>query len=470
MSTGNVTFQATLNNSANNFVVAWSLASTPLVVIGTIVPVKPYGNPWQVNIPSLSPDVVYIITLWESTSTSPSGTNRISANYEPTENQTTLRAPDYLTADITPGFTSGTSAYVNTTYAGWNYDLERVGQGTQFPQGFPNVTAPDYAQDTAGGFHLLNSGDVFAPGEKWVVRFEPQVSTSTASSTGTLTTGQIITANTTLDTTYLNQALLLQGASAALILTLPALSTVSDGQYLYFFSAGGSHIYATISAAGADKIQRKTQISQIFLTQNTILKLFRMFGVWMVDFVSPAVDMVGEFVYKSETGGNYQLLDGSLLSRLNYPGLYNYMNTAGVPQCSDTVWNTTIVVYDGVTYYSKKGFWTQGNGSTTFRIPDARGVFIRNADGTIRTFSSFQADAAQQHKHGTGVGLLPGAPFGKAPTASNRAKYGGPQSGFPDLTDLMYLDPGAGNLASLLQRVDNETRPANLGYPLLVRL
>lgn len=468
-----VSIQATLNNSSNNFVVSWQLASGG-PIINSIAPPKPYGNPWQVVIPGLTANVAYILTLWESPSTSPMGAIRNSTNFIPSSTTTTIRADDYLMTDVTSGLVNNTTAYVNSSYVGWTYDVERVGQGTMYLQGAPGVTDPDYAQDIAGGFHLLRVGDSFQPNEKFLVRFQPQVAPSQASNTGPFTTGAIVTASTVFSAADLNMAKFLQGSGSFMNLTLPPLSSVSDYQYMYFFSAGGSHNSAIITCAGVDKIQRFIAMAAITLSQNEQLKLFKANGVWNVDMISPTVDMVGEIIYRynptvvSSYGYNTIPADGSLLNRNTYWRLYQYFQNSGIVPVSETTWGQATIL-DGVTFFLNKGNWTAGTDGTNFRIPDLRDFFLRATTASIGAGAG-ASDSFLTHKHGTLTGLIPGFPNGKMPlAAAYNGRYYNQQNQQADLTGLAFNDPGSGGIGTIVQRVGSETAPKHTRIPILIR-
>lgn len=81
--------------------------------------------------------------------------------------------------------------------------------------------------------------------------------------------------------------------------------------------------------------------------------------------------------------------DGSLVSRATYPDLWAFAQASGN------------IVADGSWTAGK---FSTGDGSTTFRIPDLRGYFIRSwaHDGSIdsgRAIGSTQLDAFQGHAH-----------------------------------------------------------------------
>lgn len=84
-------------------------------------------------------------------------------------------------------------------------------------------------------------------------------------------------------------------------------------------------------------------------------------------------------------------LNGALLSRAVYAALWVYAQASGNLAASDAAWSS--------------GQFSPGDGSATFRIPDARGVFIRGFDNgrgldSGRALGSYQADMFASHAHG----------------------------------------------------------------------
>lgn len=86
--------------------------------------------------------------------------------------------------------------------------------------------------------------------------------------------------------------------------------------------------------------------------------------------------------------------NGALVSRTTYAALYAFAVASGNMAASDGVW--------------VEGQFSPGDGSTTFRIPDLRGNFIRGFDDSRgidsgRTIGSLQTDAMQGHFHSLAV-------------------------------------------------------------------
>src|SRR5262245_22370549 len=83
-------------------------------------------------------------------------------------------------------------------------------------------------------------------------------------------------------------------------------------------------------------------------------------------------------------------MNGTLLSRTTYAGLWGFAQASGNITASDAAW--------------LEGRFSPGDGSTTFRIPDGRGNFIRAWDNSrgidpSRALGTLQADDFQSHDH-----------------------------------------------------------------------
>jgi hypothetical protein len=86
--------------------------------------------------------------------------------------------------------------------------------------------------------------------------------------------------------------------------------------------------------------------------------------------------------------------NGAELLRADYPALWEFANNSGN------------IVTDAEWAVGRQGSYSYGNGTTTFRIPDDRGVVIRGLDGGRgldpgRVQGSYQADDNKAHDHPT---------------------------------------------------------------------
>lgn len=469
MSTFSVGFQSTLINPANYYIAAVYDFSNLVTPVETYLIAKGGGYPatFQVTfLNSYTANKLYRIILYENTSLAIGGTTRCSADAKASVNATTLRGDARYIYGVTATFTNNTTI-VDSSLIGWGISFEQFGSGTLNP-------GTDYTFDNTTGTVVLINGSTYVNGQNMIVHFQPQVAAVAPSFSG-VSAGRIVAVATTLSNSDANSAIYLQGSAGSFIVTLPALSAMTDYQPLEFYSFGGNHIYATLLPQGTDKIQLNGQRVKIFLRQSMHITLFKANGIWNVRGESNVLNTVGEIVYKySNTDFPYLLADGSsggLLSRSTYSGLWNYVQgLSSAALISEAAWGN-ITTLDGVNYYPNKGLWTAGDGSTTFRVPLLINQFLRGADGSARQPGSFQADAIQVHTHDTVMAGTGGVyPYGKTPGTEVTGGDTGAYTKNGKLSSPPYTSPGAGNSGTLLSKIDVETRPENIALYALIRL
>ncbi|KVZ75963.1 phage tail protein [Burkholderia ubonensis] len=108
---------------------------------------------------------------------------------------------------------------------------------------------------------------------------------------------------------------------------------------------------------------------------------------------------IGQIVFEPRTTvrAGFLKANGVLLNRADYPGLWAYAQASGA-LVSDADWGN-----------SRWGCFSTGDGTTTFRLPEMRGEFIRCwADGRgdtdpQRAIGSWQESANRLHAHGAGA-------------------------------------------------------------------
>lgn len=362
-----VSVYSTIINPANYFVGGIYDASSGSL-LEFIAPTKPgggYTNPFQVTfVNSYTIGKVYRVIIWENTvNTGVGGTSRDSGSLTPSANSANFRPDEILTYGIDSQFTNNTTI-VDATLIGWNISLEQFGSGTLSPG-----AGKDYTYDNTTGTIILVNGTTYQSGQKMVIHFQPQITASVPVSSG-ISSGLIKAVNTTMDNTYSNKAVYLQGSGGSFIMTLPALSTMSDYQPIEFYSAGGNHINATLLCAGADKIQWNALLTNIILGQSEMVTLFKANGVWNVKYPAFGINAAGELVLTyAKAPINTVMAAGQTLLRASYPRLWAFVQTleAGC-LTTEAAWANTSIV-NGITYFVNKGKYTTGDLSTTFRVP-----------------------------------------------------------------------------------------------------
>lgn len=139
--------------------------------------------------------------------------------------------------------------------------------------------------------------------------------------------------------------------------------------------------------------------------------------------------------------GGYLVANGSELNRNDYPFLWNFAQQSGMLV---TEANRT----------GNEGAFTTGDGSTTFRIPDLRGEFLRTLDNgrgidTDRVAGRWQEDEFKSHTHD----ITPMSP-------ENAVTNLGIVAWSSRREVIKETEPSGGE----------ETRPRNIAYPLYIKI
>lgn len=99
---------------------------------------------------------------------------------------------------------------------------------------------------------------------------------------------------------------------------------------------------------------------------------------WQLAHVKGNFDDAGEVCYSYKTLPNTVHANGQILSRNDYPRLWEFVSGIGGGMVSDAQWLAGSGGVAGADTY--KGCFSSGNGSTTFRVPDLRAMFLRGLD------------------------------------------------------------------------------------------
>src|SRR5579859_4606367 len=429
--------------------------------------------------------IVYNFYLWENSTPTVGGAVRNQFSLQPTIQTLRVRTDLYLTTDVSTGLSSTSPTYTDptTSLAGWSYDLEQVGYGT-LQVGVGN----DYTIDGTTGNWTLLTGNPNTQ-QKFVIHFLPIVSNQPISvmAPSLVSSYKLITstAGGTLTNSDMGKLIAIQGASTAITVTLPSISSVSDNQSIFLISSGGIHKNAIIAAAGSDAFQwlqysnQVTAQTQMILGQSEQMLIIKNAGVWNVVQISDGVKMVGDLIY------DYNLFpintiqcSGQLVNRADYPRLWNFVQKLDA-SClvTETTWTQTSTV-GGVSYNINHGCFSQGDGTSTFRLPklwDTGFGFLRAVDGVTRKAASYEIETIKQHDHTThGSGQINDDASHSSPfwflSNKNGAYAGvggnlfGRKQSSPDTDMRTGMDCGTGRTSP------TETKPTNNGAYLLIRI
>lgn len=406
MSTSKLSYTYVLINPANQFVVTLATVSSPGVILETVPVAGPYTPPWQMAFTTaLAEDgTMYIATLWESPNSTATGLVRDSHSFDATQSGTTFRDNLDLIADTSPGLTSGLNKYTDpsNSLAGWTYTLFRVGGG-------PLMLTTDYTLDSNNNWTLVD-GTTIQPLERYVLIFQGKLGAAVPPPPSLISSGLVITGNVTMDATYINKQLILQGAGLSMTETLPPLSAVTDFQRVIISSCAGTHVNAVINTSGTDKIQRydgNTNLrTQLILGQNENLELYRMTvsgtPYWFVSGDLKGVDAVGKVVeHYGATMTNGLVLNGQQVLKTTYARLWAWVQLQSGILVSQATWSHT----NSSGFSDQKGnYWTPTD-TTKFGLPDLTVFGFRrskNAPGV------FEQEDLMTHAHAQKGGNAPG--------------------------------------------------------------
>lgn len=288
-----------------------------------------------------------------------------------------------------------------------------------------------------------------------------------------------IDANTTLGASHAGNAIVINAYNKTLTITLPLGSSVPKGTVIPITAVNVNKSQVTIKTNGytigggpsiliSDVIQYGgTGRTTFYLGQGDTVWLVRgdappvtgppypLTGTyWYVISVKGNFDEVGEAIYSYKILPNAIEANGQLLYRADYPRLWEFASgiPGGLP--TDAQW----LAGTGGQVNGLRGCFSHGNGSTTFRVPDLRAMFIRGLDngrgidfGRVHTLpGSYEKDEVISHNHTNGSFDRLMRYNNGYNTAGSAGDY---SAGEPDIYNSAVIQPYGGA----------ETRPKNVG-------
>lgn len=468
------------------------------MLLQSVIYSGPYTGQTQESTWTFSQNIAYYYICYESTDGTASGTIHNQFVIQPGTNTYGVRDILYLIVD---GLTSGIPFASTGNFYGpdeslptWNWYLEQVNYGTiDYGVDWVKTVAgvPTTIDDTtADGWMLLQTGALLASGAKYAIHFYPQLSTTiTPQGTNLIQNTQVLTGSISLDQSAIGQCFLLQGNSTYLRVNLPDPSTIPDNEPIYFVSAGGSHYCAGIFATNATfqwyynstNINNGVLQNHIYLGQSENLTVYKYTNaankaVWVVLSGGEAYRYVGDQVLSyNKQQINTVYLNGGLLSRTAFARLWEWVQTLeSGALINDNLWQNTTTggsPNNIQTYQSNYGLFTNGDGSTTFRVPLLSGYGFQRI--VAISPGRFQIGRIETHNHAThAFGPIPGSGSNWYLSTGLNSAYGGggsdqlgrtPVTGGPDYSMRTGTDNNGTNV------IQTETIPNNFGIYAMIR-
>ena len=260
----------------------------------------------------------------------------------------------------------------------------------------------------------------------------------------------IVNANKSLSTEECARKIVYVDAnSASVAITLPTPDIAQANFRVVIFTGRVLGPQVTVNIPDQVTTQGVTKTS-LFMGMDERLELIWTGTTWFMVNYNGNFYEVGTPVFDYKTRLNTVIADGQLLTRADYPRLWEFVQTLGASLIDDLTWNNTA---------GRKGFFSTGTNSSNFRVPDLRSMFIRGLDlgagiSLARipnpvTPGGYEADEFKQHTH-TFDGHNPNNSVGGSGDG-NHWKVGAPQT-------------NVGNAGG------SETRPKNIGLIPLIKV
>jgi len=266
-----------------------------------------------------------------------------------------------------------------------------------------------------------------------------------------------VTANKTLVAADAN---ILQELTATghITITMPSVATTTVGDRFPLSSLMTAAKCATISAADTIKYGIGDTRTLMYMYSGERLELISKGTYWLVGSCFGNFDTVGESYHARKLKGNNLVLDGSVVNRADYPRLWEFVQTLTTGQ--EVVTDANWLAGTGGNVNAYRGCFSLGDGSTTFRLPDERGLFDRSLDltrgldtGRIHEYAGgLEEDVFEAHTHNTVVPYVQHT----ASAATIGVTDGPPVSAL----NVTYASTSTGS---------TETRPKNIGKIPLIR-
>lgn len=210
---------------------------------------------------------------------------------------------------------------------------------------------------------------------------------------------------------------------------LPDVTTVAAGSLFPFASIMPFGKCGSIITTGPDRVKYADGDNRaaIYLYNGERITFVAAGDHWQIQSAFGNFESVGESFGARKKKGNTIINDGQLISRADYARLWEFVQTLTLGQelVDDATWLAGI----GPEPLAYRGCFSQGDGVTTFRLPDERGMFDRYLDlargvdiARVHDFAGgYEKDQNKAHDHF----MFNGSDTGGGPYISSGHSTGG---------------------------------------------
>lgn len=249
--------------------------------------------------------------------------------------------------------------------------------------GYPMKPVDEFIRLDAGGFQLV--GTTLIEGQ----RFELDIfelyngaipPPSGGSSTGGFIVGsKNVNTNETISVADLNKVFQLRGGATALSIILPDVDLCPANSFVIIETLINNTKQHRISTTSGQYIHiNNVAESELFIGKGEYIWCYRTDDGWFIIVDKGNFSNLGIPIAAYKAGLNQVQLSGQLLSRVDYPRLWAFVQTLGASLVDDATWSIPSAFVEGRTLDDPfRGCFSTGDFTTTFRIPDYSGMMIK---------------------------------------------------------------------------------------------
>lgn len=264
----------------------------------------------------------------------------------------------------------------------------------------PNTeTIPEWQPHAGGGIELLNNL-IFSGGEIVTIEISYLADQTQVSGAGMYNGVALISANTTLDTTYRNKRLRTESASSnTLVVTLEAIGSVPDGTFYHFTSNGGAQNQTRILPSGAETIKYNGEnYTEISIGKGEFVRITKTGSFWEAELAHHNILQVGERLnptWKDHPSTKPE--DGTLYDGDEWPRIWWWIAN----KLPSTHYITDDLVTGGgyVHPVGKEGLFVRHSTLKKFRMPNTQNLSERG----LKNFTSYNADGERVYDYPGGL-------------------------------------------------------------------